>query len=109
MFSNPFTDPNWAERVTNLLADIVEKIRSRTTQPLIYLARAIVFGIIALVGIVLSATLLIVGSTRLLQDVLEIWFARDTAVWASYFIIGAIFMLAGMILMKKRYTKNPKA
>lgn len=109
MFSNPLTDPNWAERVTNLFADFIEKIRSRTTQPLIYLARAIVFGIIAVVGVVISVAFLLIGLTRLLQDTLDTWFARDTAVWASYFIIGGIFMLVGMILMKKRYTKNPKA
>ena len=65
MVSNPFTDPDWAERVTQFIADWTEKIRARTTQPLIYLARAIVFGVIATIGVIASVTLLLIGIMRL--------------------------------------------
>ena len=109
MVSNPFTDPDWAERVTQFIADWTEKIRVRTTQPLIYLARAIVFGVIATIGVIASVTLLLIGIMRLVINVLDNWFAHSTAVWSAYFIVGGLFLLVGMFLMTKRYTKNTDA
>jgi hypothetical protein len=41
--------------------------------------------------------------------VLDNWFAHSTAVWSAYFIVGGIFLLVGMFLMTKRYTKNTDA
>ena len=108
MFSNPFTDPEWAERVTEFIAKWVEAVRAKTTQPLIYIARAIVFGIIAGVGAIVAIALLLIVLFRGVQALLEIPFSRDTAVWSTYLILGGIFMLIGFVLMKKRYTKVEK-
>lgn len=109
MASNPFSDPQWSERATDFITNSVEKVRSKTTQPLIYIARAIVFGLIAIVGLIVTVTLFLIGLMRLLENILANWFARDTAVWAAYFIVGGLFLAIGMFLMTKRYPKKTES
>ena len=47
MPANPLTDPNWADETTDTVVRLVGNIRDKTTTPLVYAARGLVFGIIA--------------------------------------------------------------
>ena len=48
MPANPLTDPNWANETTDTVVRLVGNIRDKTTTPLVYAARGLVFGIIAI-------------------------------------------------------------
>lgn len=102
MPSNPFTDPQWATNTVDSIDRIVALIRRYTTRPLVVMARGLVFGILALAGGLIILTLLIIGGTRALQSLGDVWFAHGTSVWLSYIVLGAVFILIGAVLMRRR-------
>ena len=71
MVSNPLTDPDWAKRSVDVIDRFVQLVRNYTTKPLVYTARGLVFGFIALFGIVVTLVLVLVGSMRGLNAALD--------------------------------------
>lgn len=106
MPSNPFTDPEWASRTVDAIDRIVGFVRDRTTRPAVAIVRALIFGSMAIVGAVFMVIILVIGGIRGLHSILDIWWSRDTAVWASYLIIGAFFCTIGMLLMRRRHQQD---
>ena len=51
MPSNPFTDPHWATSVVDAIDSFVAFIRDRTTKPAVVVLRALIFGTMAIVGV----------------------------------------------------------
>jgi fatty acid desaturase len=91
MPSNPFTDPHWATSVVDAIDSFVAFVRDRTTKPAVVLFVSVIF---------------LIGLMRALNSLLDIWWSRDTAVWASYFIIGAIFVVLGALSMRQRSPRD---
>ncbi len=109
MISNPFTDPKWANKTLALIDQLVGFVRDKTTRPLANLIRGIVFGLIAIVAGLLVFVLFLIGLARGVQEFLDIWMSRPNAVWVSYFILSAIFVGAGAMLMRKRHPYEKKS
>ena len=106
MAGNPLTDPNWAADVTQTIVSTIDKIRDRTTTPIVMLARGLVFGIL---GVILSSAafvLLLIGLSRGLISLIEWPLDHDSAVWVSHAIVGGLLVLAGSICMVKRQSKE---
>jgi cell division protein FtsX len=106
MVSNPLTDPEWADRSVDFIDRVVSTVRRYTTQPLVTTARGIVFGLLGAFGIVGIVVLLIVGLTRGLQAALDSVVNHEASVWISYFILSAVFLVIGILLMRRRYTEE---
>ena len=104
MPANPLTDPNWATETTDLVVSYIDLVRSKTTQNLVYAARGVVFGLIAVIVGVFALTIALVMLMRGLQSLLELATTWERAVYLSYFIVGAVFSIAGVVLFKKRNT-----
>ncbi|CAB4549521.1 MAG: hypothetical protein F2545_00335 [Actinobacteria bacterium] len=109
MASNPLNDPEWATRAVNFIDRIVGSIRKYTTQPLIIVARGIVFGLLAGFGIAVALVLVLIGLSRGLQSALDAVFEHEVSVWVSYFILSAIFLVIGIVLMRRRYTPEQES
>lgn len=106
MAGNPLTDPNWAVEVTDKIVDTIDKVRDRTTKPIVLIARGLVFGLLsAFLGIV-ALILLLVGVSRALINFIEWPLDHDTAVWVSYFVLGGLLCLIGTVCMIKRQSKD---
>ena len=106
MAGNPLTDPNWATEFTQTIVESIDKVRNRTTKPIVMIARGLVFGLlIAFLG-VMALVLLLVGLSRGLINLLEWPFDHDSAVWMSHLILGSLLVLGGAILMIKRQRKE---
>ena len=108
MISNPFTDPRWAKKTVALIDRWVDFISDKTTRPVANLVRGIVFGLIAVVAAITILILALVGLTRGLNELLDIWLSRENAVWVSYFILSFIFIGVGSLMMRKRHAKQPR-
>jgi uncharacterized membrane protein len=104
MPANPLTDPNWATETTDKLVTLIDTVRSQTTQKVVYAARGAVFGVIAVMLGTFIAIIALVGLMRGLQSLLELAVGWDRAVYLSYFIVGGILSLVGLVLFRKRNT-----
>ncbi len=103
MISNPFTDPKWAKKTVDAVDRWVDFISDKTTRPIANLVRLVVFGVIAVVATTTIIALALIGISRALNELLDFWLTRQTAVWISYFILSFVFVAIGAWLMRKRY------
>jgi len=103
MPGNPLTDPNWAPDLADQIAGFVGNIREKTTNNAIKVARGIVFGLLGGILGIVALVLFIIGGTRGLKELYDLGTTTDTAVYLSYFTLGGIFCLVGVLLMAKRH------
>lgn len=106
MAGNPLTDPNWAADVTDSIVNTVDKVRDRTTKPLVMAARGLVFGLLASFLGILIIGLLIVGLTRAMISLIEWPLDHDSAVWVSYLVIGGLLCALGARFMVRRRSEE---
>jgi hypothetical protein len=106
VFSNPFTDPDWAKNTVASIDKWVGFVRDRTTRPVITVVRGIVYGFLVATGVVIMVVLFAIGATRALQAALDTAFSRTTAVWSSYLILGSLFFLIGLLVARKQHRKS---
>ena len=92
----PPTDQDWTDQVTDLIVDSVDKVRARTTGPILEGAKGAVYAIVALVLLIPILVLGMVGLVRLLN-----W-AIPGDVWIVYALLGIIFVIVGVVLWSKR-------
>ena len=102
MPANPLTDPNWATETTDKLVSLIDSFRMQTTQKVVYAARGAVFGLLAAILGVLIVFILVIGSMRGLQALLALAVDWDQAVYLSYFVVGGILSVIGIVLFHKR-------
>ena len=108
MVSNPLTDPEWATRTVDFIDRLVATVRKYTTQPLVTTARGVVFGLLGSFGVLAVIVLFVVGLVRGLQAGLDAVVNHQASVWISYFILSAVFLAIGSVLMRRRYTEEEK-
>jgi len=104
--SNPLTDPNWARNTVDSIDKWVGFVRDHTTRPIISVIRALVYGLLVATGVIVMSVLFIIGATRGVQSALDAGLSRDTAVWASYFIVGGLLLLVGLLVARKQHRKS---
>lgn len=102
MPGNPLTDPNWATEVTEQITTVVGNVRDKTTDNAVKIVRGLVVAMLALFLGLTAIVLLLIIATRGLQSLLDIWVAWDKAVWLSYFMVGGILTVGGLLLMSRR-------
>ena len=108
MPGNPLTDPNWASDLADVIDRYVGQVRSMVTTRAVTAVRAVVFGIIILVIAPVTVTLLIILGTKSLQRLIATTTDHNSAVWISYMLIGAVLVIAGSVMMSKRYGHDPQ-
>ncbi|MFM8452679.1 MAG: hypothetical protein ACKOAQ_07445 [Acidimicrobiaceae bacterium] len=106
MISNPFTDPKWAKKTVDAIDRWVDFISDKTTRPIANLVRLVVFGVIAVVATITIIVLALIGISRALNELLDIWLTLQDAVWISYFILSFVFVAIGAWLMRRRYSSK---
>lgn len=106
MPSNPLTDPEWAERSVDFIDRIIAIVRRYTTRPLLKTARGVVFGLLGAIGLVSALVIFCIVLTRGLQSALDSGLNHTASVWVSYFIASGVFLLLGIVLLRRRHTKE---
>jgi hypothetical protein len=92
--------PDWTVQVAGQIDSLVDTIRSNTSDRLVHVARLIVYGLLVAVMGAMAVIVFIIGAIRVLDRILPF------EVWLPYFILGAIFLAAGLFLWSKR-TASP--
>lgn len=93
---------DWAKDTADAIERVVQSVRGKTIGPLEKAARALVYGLLALIVGIAAAVL---GSVALVR-ILDV--AIPGSVWSAHAITGGIFCLAGVFLWAKRSAKTAK-
>lgn len=102
MAGNPLNDPNWASDLADTVVRVVGTVRDKTTSNIVMAARALVFGLLGGILGLFLLVIVIVAFFRGLQSLLDLAVSWPRAVYLSYFIVGGIMCLAGVLMMRKR-------
>lgn len=87
---------DWPAQAADVIVSTVDKVRERTTTPIMKLARAAVFGVFIGTFVIVLTTLLIIGLVRLLDLVIP------GGVWIPYLLLGVVITGLGWLLFRKR-------
>jgi len=90
------TGGDWPAQAADTIVNTVEKVRDRTTGPIMTAARALVFGVFIGTVAITVVVLAIIGSIRLLDN------ALPSGVWLPYLLLGAAFTIGGALLFRRR-------
>ncbi len=93
------TGDDWADQITDLLVDTVDKIRDKTVLPVQKASRGVVYGVVILFLAIPSIVLLLAGIVRILDS------AIPGPVWYIYLGLGIILSVAGILVWKTKFTK----
>jgi hypothetical protein len=95
---------DWPVRAADLVETLVVVLRDKTVRPLSLVARAVVFGIIVFAAAVSVITLLSIALIRLLTV-----YAFNGRVWASDLLVGAVFVIIGLVAWSQRTQRHPES
>ncbi len=98
----PGDDSDWTVQAADTVERVVGAVRDKTSVPLTTVARAIVYGLVAAVMGVAALTLVAIGLVRAVNAYVP------GEVWAAHLIVGGIFSLAGVFLLRKANAGEPK-
>ena len=88
---------NWADQVTDLLVDTVDKVRDRTVVPVQKAARGVVYGLVIVVLAIPILVMLLVALIRFVDH----WLPGT--VWLVYLLLGLVFSAGGLLTWKGRF------
>jgi hypothetical protein len=97
----PQSGSDWTVEAADRIEAVVTIVRDKTTVPAQQVAQAVVFGLFAAIMGIVALVLLVIGILRLN---VYLPFGSDAArkMWVAYLIVGAILLLAGLFLFRKR-------
>jgi hypothetical protein len=96
-------EADWTVQTADTIDRVVLTIRSKTSDPLVGIARWVVFGLLAAIAGTFAMVLLAIAAVRVLIVYLPF---GDDRVWAAELIIGGIFTLVGLLLFRKARARN---
>src|SRR5437764_4977133 len=99
----PADGDDWASETADRLDQLIALIRAQTTDRLVKVARAVVFGLLGLILAIVAVTLLIITFVRVCDIIIP------QEVWLTYLILGAIFIAAGLLAWSKRDSRPATA
>jgi hypothetical protein len=91
---------DWTVDAVDRIEAVVEVVRDKTTVPITKVARVLVYGLVAGVLAAVAVILLVIGLFRL--HVYLPFDQEGQRVYAAYLVVGAIFVVAGMFLWRRR-------
>ncbi len=94
--ADPGSSQDWTDQVTGLIVDSVDKVRNRTTGPILEISKGAVHAVVALV------LLLPVGVLALVLTVRVLTYFVFREVWVTYAVLGTLFALIGVVMWSRR-------
>ena len=90
------TDDGLASQATSVVVNLVKSVRGKTTGPLLFVARLIVYSIAILIAASAAIVLFVIAAVKIVNQLLP------GDVWAAYLLLGAVFALVGTFFWSKR-------
>ena len=93
---------DWAAQAADTIERAVGSVRERTTGPALTAARAVVYGTFATIVGLAALVLGTIAVFRLIDNYLPDAVFGDEHTWATYLIIGLVFVVGGAVLWARR-------
>ncbi|MGB5758601.1 MAG: hypothetical protein WBM50_16925 [Acidimicrobiales bacterium] len=94
---------DWPAKASATIVQYVGTVRAKTTGPALVASRYAVYAVaMALIALMLAVLLLVLFVRLLVSSTAELPFVEDGETWLAYYILGAIFVLVGAILWRKK-------
>ena len=90
------TDDGLASQATSVVVNLVKSVRGKTTGPLLFVARLVVYSITILIAASAAIVLFVIAAVKIVNQLLP------GDVWAAYLLLGAVFALIGTFFWSKR-------
>ena len=90
------TDDGLASQATSVVVNLVKSVRGKTTGPLLFVARLVVYSIAILIAAAAAVVLFVIAAVKIVNQLLP------GDVWAAYLLLGAVFALVGTFFWSKR-------
>lgn len=90
------SEPDWAGSLVDRMVEVVQRVRSLTTQPAVTASRGIVYGLVAAVCLIAALVLVGLGLFRLAD------LALPGGSWVVHLCAGGLFCLLGRLLWSRR-------
>jgi cellobiose-specific phosphotransferase system component IIC len=100
--------PDWTVQAADHIESIVEAVKEKTTVPVTTVARALVFGLIAAAMGLAALVFVVIGLLRLHVYLPFFKSNEGRKVWVTDAGAGAIFILLGALLWRKRQPKEKR-
>lgn len=88
----------WPAQAADTIVDTIGKVRDKTTKPALTAARALVYGLLALIMGTVAVILMLALAVRIYANYVP------GNVWILYAILAAVMIPAGLFLLKKANT-----
>lgn len=106
--SDPKSQSEFADKLTDYVISAVDSARERAVDPLLALARVMVYGLLAgIVALSASITLAIL-LVRLFHIYLGNIPGVTEEVWVAHLVTGLVFLIIGMVFWRLRRTPDTK-
>ena len=102
----PGTGEDWAAATADAIERAVQSVRAKTADPLERVVRLLVYGLLAAIVGIAIAVLLAVAAVRGLVELIDVTWQRE--VWLAHLIVGGIFVVAGLLVWRRRTAKTEK-
>lgn len=98
------TDDDWPVQATDGIIKLVDSVRDKTTGPALQAARAVKYGLAAVLFATIATFLLVIFLIRMLESIFVNVFKLEDPIWLVYLILGLIFVGLGVLLWGKART-----
>ena len=90
-------EPDVVDRILKALDHALDVVHDSVLRPLLMAGRAVAFGFIVLLMALVVVVALVIGSVRLLN--VYLFSGKE---WLSYAVIGALSLVTGLVLWRRR-------
>jgi hypothetical protein len=94
---NETREPDIVDKALHSFDHVLDIVHDRVLRPILLTGRAIAYGLIIVLAVLVLLAALVIGLFRLFDVYI---FASHQ--WLSYASIGALFVLAGLIIWRRR-------
>ena len=91
---------DWPAQATDAIVSAVGTAHDKITGPIRTVAKAIVWGLFAVVLGSVAGVLFLIGVMRAIDVYLPSSVVGDDHMWAAYVLVGVVFSVAGLVLLR---------
>jgi hypothetical protein len=94
---NDTKEPDIVDKALHSFDHVLDIVHDKVLRPILLAGRAIAFGLIIVLAVLVLIVALVVGLFRLF----DVYFFSSHQ-WLSYAVIGALFVVAGLVIWRRR-------